>query len=160
MTIFLRLLGLILLLNVIRYIVAGPIEQLTVLPDLFEMMAANASYFNTSFDAVDWITSFLYNGVMWAVAVITFHWMHPQLAGGWFIKSLKAYGLACLFFVSVSAIYMNHYSHPATFYLYNMGSGAIAFTVVAVANAWLYPRLVVGRTHPSAEPASMEGGSR
>ncbi len=152
MQIALRLLALIFLLNVVRYLVAAPIEQLTVLPGLFEAMEADASTFNTSFTTVDWITSFLYNGVMWAVATVAFHWMHPRLSGGWIAKSLKAYGLMCLFFLSVSAIYMNHYSHPAAFYLYNMGSAVIAYAVVAVANGFLYPRLVTRRARAVAEP--------
>lgn len=136
------LLGLILILNVVRYVVAAPLEQLSVLPGLFQAMGDNASYFNTSFTTWDFATSFFYNGVMWAVAVIAFHVMQPRLAGGWLAKSLQAFSLMWIFFAAVSAIYMNHYSHPKAFYLYNMGSAAIAFTVVALANALLYPRLV------------------
>ncbi|HUG37697.1 MAG TPA: hypothetical protein VML54_12140 [Candidatus Limnocylindrales bacterium] len=138
----LRLLLLILLLNVVRYVVGGAIEQFTVLPPLFEAMAASPSYFNTAFTSVDMATSFLYNGIMWAVAAVVFHLMHPRLEGGWLVKSAKAFGLMYLFFASVSAIYMNHYSHPREFYLYNILDGMIAFGVVALANALLYPRLL------------------
>ncbi len=137
-----RLIGSILILNAVRYVVAGPIEQLTVLPPLFAAMADSPTIFNTDFSSSDWITSFAYNALMWAAAVLTFHGMHPQPAGGWAVKSLKSYGLMCVFFLSVSAIYMNHYSHPQVFSLYNMGSAVIAFTVVAPANALLYPRIV------------------
>ncbi|MEX2570888.1 MAG: hypothetical protein WD737_06250 [Gemmatimonadota bacterium] len=145
----LRLFALILALNVIRYVVAGPLEQMTVLPPLFTAMAESPDYFNNSFSTVDWVTSFLYNGAMWGIAVLVFHSIHPQLPGGWLAKSVQSYGLLCLFFLSVSAIYMNHYSHPNSFYLYNMGSAVIAFGVVAVANTILYPRLVARRPQPS-----------
>lgn len=148
-----RLVGLILVLNVIRYLVAGPIEQLTVLPPLIAAMAESAGYFNSEFSTRDWVTSFLYNGLMWGAAVLAFHWMHPRLRGGWVARSLQSYGLMCGFFLAVSAIYMNHYSHPPTFYLYNMGSAVIAFTVVALANALLYPRIMRRGREASLEAA-------
>lgn len=145
MSIPLRLLLLILILNVVRYVVGGPIEQFTVLPTIFGAMAAEPTVFNSEFSAADMATSFLYNGLMWAVAVVAFHLMHPSLGGGWVAKSVKSFGLMFVFFASVSAIYMNHYSHARTFYAFNVLDGIIAFGIVALANAILYPRLVAPR---------------
>jgi hypothetical protein len=142
MATFLRLLVLIVILNVIRYLVAGPIETFLILPSLFGQMEANPGYFNNTFTAVDWVTSYFYNFMMWACAAWAFHIMQPALKGGWYAKSYKAFGLTWLFFASVSAIYMNHYSHSKAFYVFNVLDAVIAFFVVAVANAYLYPRIV------------------
>jgi hypothetical protein len=49
-----------------------------------------------------------------------------------------------LFFASVSAVYMNHYSHPKDFYIYNILDGLVVFPIVAVANGLLYPRFFRG----------------
>lgn len=141
----LRLLLLIAILNVFRYVIGGPVEQLTVLPTIFGAMAAEPTVFNSEFTSIDMATSFLYNGLMWSVAVVAFHLMHPVLEGGWLAKSLKSYGLMFVFFASVSAIYMNHYSHARTFYAFNILDGVIAFGIVALGNAILYPRLVARR---------------
>jgi hypothetical protein len=139
---FLRLVLLTLFLNLVRYVVGGLIEQATVLPRLMGAMAASRSYFNTQFTRADWVTSYAYNFVMWLVAVVAFHLMRPRLGKGRFKPSLKGFGLMYLFFAAVSAIYMNHYSHPKAFYGYNILDGFVVFGVVALANAVLYPRVV------------------
>jgi len=71
------------------------------------------------------------------------------------VKSLKAFGLSLLFFVSVSAIYMNHYSHSKWFYFWNCLDAIIVLGIVAVAGGLIYPRLfkedagrVTGIIHP------------
>jgi hypothetical protein len=46
-----------------------------------------------------------------------------------------------LFFTSVSAIYMNQYSHSKWFYIWNCLDAVIVFAVGAIANGLLYPRL-------------------
>lgn len=142
MKVFVRLVLLTVLLNLVRYVIGGLVEQATVLPRLMEAMAASPSYFNTRFTQADWVTSYAYNFVMWLVAVIAFHLMRPQLGTGRFAPSLKGFGIMYVFFAAVSAIYMNHYSHPKAFYAYNILDALIVFSVVAVANALLYPRVV------------------
>ena len=134
-----KLLLLVVVLNVVRYVVAGPIEALLIFDRLFGAMDASRSFFNTQFTRWDWITSYFYNFIMWLVAEIVFIIMEPVLIGGAIVKSLKAFGLMNLAFLSISAIYMNHYSHPKTFYLYNMLDSLIAFAVVALANGLIYP---------------------
>ena len=152
MATFLRLLALVFALNIIRYLAAGPIEAFTVLPRLFAAMEASPSYFRNEFTTLDWITSYFYNFMMWASCVLCYHFIHPSLAGSSIVRSFKTFALLYLFFVSVSTIYMNHYSHPYDFYLYNILDGAIAFSVVALGNGLLYPRLM-GRYAPRVQQA-------
>lgn len=139
----LRFLVLVVLLNVVRYLVAGVIEQALVLPHLFGAMAESPEHFRTEFATWDWVTSYLYNFVMWGVAAWVFHLLRPVLRGGDVVASLKSFGLMWLMFAAVSAIYMNHYSHPRDFYLWNILDAVIAFSTVAVANGLLY-RHVMG----------------
>jgi len=138
----LRFLVLVVLLNVVRYLVAGVVEQALVLPHLFGAMAESADYFRTEFATWDWITSYLYNFVMWGVAAWIFHLLRPVLKGGDVVASLKSFGLMWLMFAAVSAIYMNHYSHPRDFYVWNILDAVIAFGTVAVANGLLYRRVM------------------
>lgn len=137
-----RFLGLVVVLNIIRYVVAGVIEMPLILPPLFKEMEENATYFNTAFATVDWLTSYFYNFIMWLCMTWIFHLARPALHGREMIKSLKVFGLGWLFFASVSAIYMNHYSHPKAFYLWNILDGIVAFGIVAVANGLLYRRMM------------------
>lgn len=139
---FLRFILLVVLLNIIRYFVAGPVEQILVLSRLFGIMEENPHIFNTTFTTMDWTTSFLYNFMMWLVATWIFVLLHKHLTGHMVVKSLKVFGLVFLLFASISAVYMNHYLHTKAFYLYNILSSLIAFTVVAVANGLLYPILL------------------
>lgn len=138
---FPRFLVLVVLLNVARYLVAVPIERQFISDHLVGAMERSSSYFNTAFTIFDWITSYFYNFMMWLTCAWVFVKMHPSVRGNYVVKSLKVFGLMFLFFASLSGIYMNHYSHPKDFYLYNVLDGLIAFSVVAVANGLLYPRL-------------------
>lgn len=142
MLILIRFLTLVLILNVIRYVIGGLIEAIVIMPPLFHVMQENASYFNTEFDTIDWVTSYVYNFVMWAVATWIYHISRPVLSGPEIVRSLKIFGLAFLFFAAVSFIYMNHYSHAASFYFINVADALIVFTLVGVANGWLYPMLM------------------
>ena len=54
----LRIFVLVVALNIIRYIVGGAVEGLLILPHLFEAMEAEPTFFNTSFETIDWVTSF------------------------------------------------------------------------------------------------------
>lgn len=137
-----RFLLLVLLLNVVRYIAAFPLEMMLVFPGLFGAMESAPGVFNVSFTTGDWITSYVYNFILWTVSVFMFHRMAPVVGGKWIIKSVKIFFLPWLLFVSVSAIYMNHYAHTKMFYVYTMLDSVITFGIVAVANGLLYPRIM------------------
>ena len=142
---FLRFLALVLVLNVVRYVVGGLIEGPLIMPHLFRVMGENPSYFNSEFETIDWVTSYLYNFAMWAIAAWIFHLARPVLRGSEIVKSLKAFGICFLFFASVSFIYMNHYSHSKEFYLINVTDAFLAFLLVGLANGLLYPLLMPAR---------------
>lgn len=134
-----KLVFLVVLLNMIRYAVAAPFEKFLIFDRLFGEMQKNAGYFNTHFTTFDWVTSYFYNFLMWFACSLVYRKMEIVLRGNSVVRSLKVYGLMYLLFGSISAIYMNHYSHPKNFYFYNIADGLIAFAVVALANAFLYP---------------------
>lgn len=140
----LRLLLLTLLLNVVRYTL-GAIIEIPVVAPLFSVMGDNPEYFDTSFTTWDRATSYFYNFCVWFAAVVAFHVMHPSLRGGWLARSLQAWGLMWFFFAAVSAVYMNHYAHPKSFYGWNVLDALLMFGLLAFANALLYPRVVLGR---------------
>ena len=142
MNIVLRFLLLVLLLNIVRYVVAFPLEMTLVFPGLFGAMESAPGVFNVNFTMGDWITSYVYNFVLWGVSAFIFHRMAPVVGGKWIIKSVKIYFIPWLLFVAISAIYMNHYAHTKMFYVYNMLDSVITFGIVAVANALLYPRVM------------------
>ncbi len=48
-----RFLGLVVVLNVIRYVVGAVTEPALILPGLFGAMESASSYFNTSFSRLD-----------------------------------------------------------------------------------------------------------
>jgi len=137
--VFLRFIVLVIILNLVRYFVIGFIEQPTILPYLFAQMEANIEYFNASFNIIDWITSYFYNFVMWLIIVWIFHLIHPVIKGNFYIKSLKVFGIMWIFFASVSAIYMNHYSHSKGFYFWNIMDALLVYALLAIANGFLYP---------------------
>jgi hypothetical protein len=136
-----KFLLLVILLNIIRYTVPLPLEQWIVFGPLFGVMERSASYFNTDFTTMTWITSYFYNFMMWLTITAFYVLLEPRLNGHPVVKSLKVYGLAWLFFASVSAIYMNHYSHPKEFYFWNILDAAIIMPILAVANGLLHPFL-------------------
>lgn len=141
----LRLLGLVVVLNLVRYLVGGPIEAVTIMEPMHEVMPRYPEVFDVDFTGRDFAISLGYNFAMWFVATWVFHLLHPVLRGGMILRSLKSYGLMCLFFLSVAAVYMNHYQDPVKpFYLWSMVDAAIVFTVVAVANGLLYPLFLEG----------------
>lgn len=146
----LKLIALTVVLNLARYFVIGFVEEIVIFENLGAAMAASPSYFNLKFTAADWLTSYLYNFVMWLMVTVFFHKTHPFLRGNMILKSLKVYIPTLVVFLSISAIFMNHYSHPKDFYLYSMLDAVIVFPLVAVANGLLYPFLV----RPEPGPAS------
>ncbi len=156
MKIILRFVALVIVLNIVRYIVGVPIEFPLVVNKMFGVMERNASCFNIHFSTLDWTTSYFYNFVMWLTITWVFHLLHPSLRGSFVGKSLKVYGLMVLSFASVSAIYMNHYIHPKSFYIYNILDALIIFPLVAVANGLLYP-LLMTRRGESRAPGNPSG---
>jgi len=137
-----RLLVLVIVLNIIRYVIGGLIEFPLIMPYLFGEMEQHAPYFNTEFTTIDWATSYFYNFVMWLTVVWLFHLLRPVISGNDIVKSLKVFGIAWIFFASVSAVYMNHYSHPKDFYFWNILDALIVFPIVALANGILYPMVI------------------
>lgn len=146
-----RFLLLVVVLNIVRYAVGQPIEAVTILPGLFGEMERHADYFRTEFTTFDWATSYFYNFMVWLVAAWVFHLARPALRGADLTASLKVFGLMWLFFAAVSAVYMNHYSHPRAFYLYNIADALLVFALVGAANGLLYRR-ILGRR--AARPAA------
>ncbi len=67
--------------------------------------------------------------------------LHPVVHGSPLVRSLKVYGVMFIFFASVSAVYMTHYNHPSDFYIYKILDGLMIFTLLAFANARIYPHV-------------------
>ncbi len=145
MKVFFRLFVLVIVLNLIRYLIIGLIEIPLIFPYLFGEMEQHATYFNMEFTTVDWVTSYFYNFMMWFTIVWLFHLLQPVIVGNDILKSLKVFAIAWIFFASVSAIYMNHYSHPKDFYFWNILDALIVFSAVALANGILYPMVFKNR---------------
>ncbi|HSR51114.1 MAG TPA: hypothetical protein VLV83_09815 [Acidobacteriota bacterium] len=138
-----RLLVLTVILNLLRYLVGGFIEGFTIMEPMHAPMARFPEVFDTDFTANDFAVSLFYNFAMWFVAVCLFYKMQPSLKGGWWAKSFKGYGLVCLFFISLAAVYMNHYTDAVKpFYFWSMVDALIVFSVVAAGNALLFPLLI------------------
>lgn len=144
----LKLILLCIILNLLRYYVIGFVEGLVIMGPLFGTMEKNLSYFNTNFETIDWVTSYFYNFVMWFTVTVAFHKIHPHLKGPMLVKSLKVYGFFVIVFASISAIYMNHYSHSKDFYLYSILDAVLVFSLLGLANGFLYPWMF--RQHPEA----------
>ena len=148
----LRLLGLVVALNLVRYLVGGPIEAITIMEPMHAVMPRYPEVFDVDFTTRDFAVSLGYNFAMWFVAAWVFHLLNPVLRGGILLRSLKSYGLMCLFFCSLAAVYMNHYADSVKpFYLWSMVDAVILFSLVAVANALLYPLFFGGER--GASPA-------
>lgn len=142
-----RFLGLVVLLNVVRYVIGGPIEGFTIMEPMHAPMPLFPEVFNNEFGDRDMYISFGYNFMLWFAAALGFHLMQPGLKGGWIVKSFKGYGVMCLSFVSLALIYMNHYVDAVKpFYFWSAVDAVIVFSVVALANAFLYPRLMPGNS--------------
>lgn len=141
MSTLIRLVFLTVVLNVVRYVVGGPIESVTIMEPMHRVMPQHPEVFDTDFSSTDFAISLGYNFMLWFSAVLAFHLMQPRLPGGWLRKSWAGYGVLCLFFVSLAAVYMNHYTAAVKpFYAWSMVDAVIVFAVVGTANAFLYPR--------------------
>ena len=139
---------LVVLLNVVRYLVGGVIESFTIMEPMHRPMELYPEVFDNDFTSADFAMSFGYNYAMWLAVALGFHFMHPSITGGWLRRSCLAHAIMCMFFMSLAAVYMNHYQgEMRDFYFYSILDGPIVFSVVALANAWLYP-WVMRRTLP------------
>ncbi|MBI4484772.1 MAG: hypothetical protein HY655_02065, partial [Acidobacteria bacterium] len=136
---FSKFLGLVVALNIVRYTVPMPYELPLAVAPMMEAMEKNPSYFNSSFTNIDWITSYFYNFMMWLGFTWLYFYVHRIFKGNHVTKSLKLYAIMLVMFSAVSAIYMNHYSHPKDFYVWSMVDAALVFPVVAIANGLSYP---------------------
>jgi hypothetical protein len=136
----LKLILLVVMLNLIRHLVGGPIEAFTIMEPMHRVMPEYPTCFNNQFTGWDWASSFFYNFMLWFSITWIFHIAHPALSGSWVVRSLKVFGLGCLFFISLAAVYMNHYVPDIrTFYQYSMLDALILFPLLGVANGLLYP---------------------
>ena len=137
-----RFLALVVILNVLRYLGGFLIEPTAIFPGLTAAMMASAEYFNTVYDTFDWVTSFFYNFMMWLTCALVFHLMRPAIRGSDILASFKVFGIMCLFFASVAAILMNHYSHPKDFYFWIILDSVLIYAFVALCNGLLYRRVM------------------
>ena len=139
---FLKFILLVIALNAVRYLVGGPIEAVTIMEPMHEVIPKFPDVFDNDFDAMDFTISVFYNFMLWLTATWVFHIAHPVVQGNFIGKSFKLFGLMCLFFVSLAAVYMNHYTSVVKkFYLFSMLDALIVFSIVALANGLIYPRL-------------------
>lgn len=137
-----RFLLLVVVLNLARYLLGWFPESWWVVPGMFGVMAKFPGSFNVNFDSKDFAVSLFYNFMLWFSAAWIFHVAHANVRGNFLIKSLKIYGISCLFFVSLTAVYMNHFVDSIKpFYLCSMLDAVILFPIVALANGLLYPKL-------------------
>lgn len=138
----LRLLLLVVLLNVARYVVGPLIEEPLVLAPLSAAMERHPEVFRLEFGTSDWVTSFAYNFAMWLACAWLFHMARPGARSGDVVASLKVLGVCWLFYASLAAILMNHYADQRDFYAWMIADGLIAFAIVALANGLLYRRVM------------------
>lgn len=159
---FIRFLALVVILNVLRYLCGFLLEPLVIFPGLSAAMEASPNYFNTTFDRFDWLTSYAYNFMMWFCCVWLFHLMRPAIRGSDYTASFKVFGIMWIFFASVSAILMNHYSHPKNFYFWIILDGILVYALVAACNGLLYRRVMgryaAGRSGFSREYSKLDRG--
>lgn len=144
---FLRLVLLVIVLNLIRYFVGGPIEAVTIMEPMHRMLPDYPGVFDLDFSTRDFTISLFYNFMLWFSATLAFHLAWPALAGPMWARSLKMFGVMALFFCSLAAVYMNHYVGAIReFYLWSMVDALIVFSIVGLANGFLYP--VIMRRKP------------
>ena len=143
---FLRLLVLVVILNVLRYVIGGyALEPVLIFPGLGEAMAGSADYFNADFQTIDWVTSYSYNFTMWFICAWLFHLLRPVIAGVDVVASLKVFGILWVFFAAVCAILMNHYSHSKDFYFWIIVDGLLVYGIVAICNGLIYRKVMGDR---------------
>ena len=154
-----KLLVLVIILNLIRYFVGGPIEAVVLMEPMHAVMPNYPEVFDVEFSTADFAISLFYNFMMWFTATWVFYLTHSVFRGNFYVKSLKVFGLMGLFFVSLAAVYMNHYTPEVkTFYLYSMLDAVILFPIIALSNGFLFPR-IFRKELESGEDALSQGSN-
>ncbi len=134
-----RFLLYVVVLNLARYLIGMPIEQLTIAEPMHRVMPLYPEVFNANLGSSDLIVGFVYNFCLWLAVALVFHLTHPIFSGPTIWRSLKVFGLMLFFYISLAAVYMNHYADAVKpFYLYSMVDGIIIFFVVGVVNGIIY----------------------
>lgn len=133
-----KLLGYTILLNLLRYFPGSWIESYTIFNAMHQPMIDYPDCFG--FTQKDFPSSLFFNFTMWFSVVLIFHIGHRSLRVSMMMRSLILFGISCLFFVSLAAIYMNHYNEGIrVFYLFSMLDGIILFLLLGIINGYLYP---------------------
>lgn len=152
-----KFLLLVFLLNAIRYLIGGPLESLLIVENMHSVMPQFPEVFDTEFSNTDFTVSLFYNFMMWLTATWVFYLAHPVVKGHYIIRSLKIFALMGLFFISLAAIYMNHFSAEAKpFFLYSMIDALILFPIVGFANGILFPKIFEEKLTYLVESVSSE----
>jgi len=134
-----RFLLYVLVLNLARYLIGIPIEQLTIAEPMHRVIPLYPDVFNANFGSSDFIISLFYNFCLWLSVALVFHLTHPVFSGPAIWRSLKVFGLMLFFYISLAAVYMNHYVDAVKpFYLYSMVDGILMFLLVGVVNGVIY----------------------
>lgn len=138
----LRLVALTFLLSLVRYLVGGPIEAVTIMAPMHEMIPRFANAFDMNFSSADYAISLAYNFLLWFAAVLQFHLMWPALRGPMIVRSLMSFAASWLAFAGLALVYMNHFDDALkAFYLWSIVDAAILFPLVGLVNGVLYPML-------------------
>jgi hypothetical protein len=145
----LKFLLLVFLLNSVRYAIGWPLERLLIQERLSAVTEGSPDIFNGAFGPWEWAIYFLANFMTWFLISVIYVKIEPQVHGSPMRKSFKVYGVMFLYFVAVSVTYMNQYSHPSDFYVWNILDRMLIFPIMAVTNGLIYPRLFHGA---AAEP--------
>lgn len=144
---FAKLLALTVALNIVRYVVGGVIEGLTIMEPMHAPMAVYPEVFNNDFGVVNFALGFFFNFVMWFAVVLAVHMMWPALKGSAMVRAFKGYAAMWLFFGALAAVYMNHYLPGVQpFYRWSIIDAMILFPLLAAAHGFFYPMLFKGRT--------------
>lgn len=135
-----KLILLVALLNIVRYLIGGPIEAVTIMEPMHRVMPLFPEVFDTDFSNTDFAISLFYNYMLWFWATLVFHLLHPVLRGPFWWRSLQSFLLMAAFFCSLAAVYMNHFTATVKpFFFWSMIDAVILFPLVGLANALLYP---------------------
>lgn len=137
-----KFLLLVVILNIVRYLIGGPIEGLTIMEPMHRVMPEFPGCFNNDFTSQDFAISFFYNFMLWLAVTWIFLLAYPSMRGSFVVRSLKVFAVCCLFFISLAAIYMNHYiPEIRPFYMWSMVDAIILFFIVGLANGLIFPWL-------------------
>ena len=138
-----KILLLTLIINVLRYYPLSYVESLTIMEGMFGTMEAHPQYFGFTPDDLPW--SYLYNFILWLCVVVIYHLAHRQLNGSHINRSLQVFAICGLFFISLTAVYMNHFNlEIRSFFRYSMMDALILFFFLGLANGLVYPKVFRG----------------